>query len=381
MNSSLPPPEFQSRVDLCVATGACQPVGPRGLSLRVPVGEQLTVRIVDEHCSQRKRPGSALPCPVASFVMRLSGPSLLVPRVRAVVGTAGRYEANVALADSGLYSLDIRLDFTDDRGFCACDPTPHRDMVYAILFRHLLHSTPVTIEVTPGPNTSPRPGATSSSFAVAVGSSSLEPVGRWLLVNCSAVTRHPWAAQVTRGEGRTGDRAWGDADATTRLGHHTIPEGFLRDDAVGNRTGSSTSWSGPLSTAMGHRSRRRTSSAFMREACSGGVRAQLLTRAAPGELTLLWVRFSGRQRVLPTGFMRRRAGYQGRGAQPPIPRTRQNGIFLSSLNFPVYALPAATGAPPLEVLSRLVSKLDNASMTGALRGGAAASRQGYYATG
>ena len=55
-------------------------------------------------------------CPLASFVLRLSGPERLVPRVTPVWFSHGHYRFEEDLTEVGEYTMQLRLDFMSDKG-------------------------------------------------------------------------------------------------------------------------------------------------------------------------------------------------------------------------------------------------------------------------
>ena len=88
-------------------------------------------------------------------------------------GTAGRYVFIAPLWDEDDLSLELRLDFSDDRGLCDCNAGNA-----TILFEQLLSSSPVHIAVLPAAS---GPSAASSMLHEGYG----QPKGRWLRANCN----------------------------------------------------------------------------------------------------------------------------------------------------------------------------------------------------
>lgn len=166
---------------LCIG-GECTAIEPRRHHrLEAELGEHLRGEIVDNGCAFRNAilaaPGHRSHsggCRASSFTARLTGnESLMTPRVLAREGTAGRYVFSAPLWDEDDLSLELRLDFSDDRGVCDCNAGNA-----TILFRQLLSSRPVHITVLPAAS-----GRSTASSVLHEGYG--RPKGRWLRANCS----------------------------------------------------------------------------------------------------------------------------------------------------------------------------------------------------
>ena len=168
-------------VTLCIG-GECTAIEPgRHHRLEAKLGEHLRGEIVDNGCALRNAilaaPGHRShsgACRASSFTARLLGnASLMTPRVLAREGTAGRYVFSAPLWDEDDLSLELRLDFSDDRGLCDCNAGNA-----TILFEQLLSSSPVHIAVLPAAS-----GSSTASSMLHEGYG--QPKGRWLRANCN----------------------------------------------------------------------------------------------------------------------------------------------------------------------------------------------------
>ena len=166
---------------LCIG-GECTAIEPRRHHrLEAELGEHLRGEIVDNGCAFRNAilaaPGHRSHsggCRASSFTARLTGnESLMTPRVLAREGTAGRYVFSAPLWDEDDLSLELRLDFSDDRGLCDCEAWNA-----TILFEQLLGISPVHITVLPAAS---EWSTASSMLHEGYG----RPKGRWLRANCS----------------------------------------------------------------------------------------------------------------------------------------------------------------------------------------------------
>ena len=183
-------------VTLCIG-GECTAIEPgRHHRLEAKLGEHLRGEIVDNGCAFRNAilaaPGHRSHsggCRASSFTARLMGnESLMTPRVVAREGTAGRYVFSAPLWDEDDLSLELRLDFSDDRGVCDCKAGNA-----TILFRQLLSSSPVHITVLPAAS-----GRSAASSVLHEGYG--RPKGRWLRANCNGT--HAGASAHRRFEER-----------------------------------------------------------------------------------------------------------------------------------------------------------------------------------